>query len=204
MRVYAESNFVLEIVLQQEQSQACDEILRLAASHSIELVLPAFALLEPYQTLVRRERDDGELSRRLRDRAKQLSRTASMAGETPGIAASADLLVRAGQDAAVRFRETRRRLLEVARMVAVDRRTLIDCSVLAEEYGLELPDALVLASVLSDASAYPRASVFLNRNARDFDDPDIKARLRQLGCDLLGSFDDGLSRVMHALQPEQS
>ncbi len=40
MRVYVESNFVLELVLEQEQHQACEEILALAASRTIELVLP--------------------------------------------------------------------------------------------------------------------------------------------------------------------
>jgi hypothetical protein len=59
MRVYAESNFVLEIVLEQEQHQACEELVSLASAGSIELVLPAFALLEPYQTIVRRK-DDGK------------------------------------------------------------------------------------------------------------------------------------------------
>ena len=53
MRVYVESNFVLELVLEQEQHQACEEILTLAASRTIELALPAFALIEPYESMVR-------------------------------------------------------------------------------------------------------------------------------------------------------
>jgi hypothetical protein len=61
MRVYAESNFVLELVLEHEQHQACEELVSLAAVDSLELVLPAFALLEPYQTIVRR-RIEGKVS----------------------------------------------------------------------------------------------------------------------------------------------
>ena len=41
--------------------------------------------------------------------------------------------------------------------------------------------------------------MFLNRNTKDFGDPDIKARLGQVSCDLVGGFDAGLTRVKHAL-----
>ena len=47
MRVYVESNFILELVLEQEQRHACEEILTLAAGRTIELALPAFALIDP-------------------------------------------------------------------------------------------------------------------------------------------------------------
>lgn len=50
MRVYVESNFVLEIALEQEQHRACEDLVRLAEDAAIELVLPSFALLEPYHT----------------------------------------------------------------------------------------------------------------------------------------------------------
>ena len=61
MRVYVETNFVLELVLGQEQAQACHEILALAESGLIDLVVPAFSILEPYQRLMRRKRDRDEL-----------------------------------------------------------------------------------------------------------------------------------------------
>lgn len=56
MNVYIESNFVLELAFLQEQSSSCEEILRLAEGEHIELVVPAYALIEPYETLVRRRR----------------------------------------------------------------------------------------------------------------------------------------------------
>ena len=42
MRVYVETNFLLELVLSQEQHQSCDEIIALCQSASISLTLPAF------------------------------------------------------------------------------------------------------------------------------------------------------------------
>ena len=51
MNVYVESNFVLELALLQEQSASGEAILRLGEEHRVHLVVPAYALVEPYETL---------------------------------------------------------------------------------------------------------------------------------------------------------
>ncbi len=55
MRVYVETNFLLEIVLLQEQHQSCDEIIALCQSASIPLTPPRrFSVPEAYSTLGRK------------------------------------------------------------------------------------------------------------------------------------------------------
>jgi hypothetical protein len=61
MIVYVESNFLLEIALVQEQSVGAENILALAQSKKITLIVPAFALAEPYWTL----RKNGDARRKL-------------------------------------------------------------------------------------------------------------------------------------------
>ena len=56
MNVYVESNFVLELALLQEQSASGEAILRLGEEHRVHLVVPAYALVEPYETLARRHK----------------------------------------------------------------------------------------------------------------------------------------------------
>jgi hypothetical protein len=103
------------------------------------------------------------------------------------------------QEVENRFLDVRTRLVGVARMIAIDESVLRDAAGLVALYDLELPDAVMLASVLADAIAWQSPSVFLNRNTRDFDDPDIKHGLEQVGCDLILSFDDALARVTSML-----
>lgn len=55
MNVYVESNFVLELALLQEQHVACEEILLLCERGTLRLVMPAYCLMEPYETLGRRQ-----------------------------------------------------------------------------------------------------------------------------------------------------
>src|SRR5437660_335051 len=54
MIAYIESNFILELALQQEQASAAEAILALAEQKKVELVLPAFAISEPFSTLAYR------------------------------------------------------------------------------------------------------------------------------------------------------
>ena len=51
MTVYVESNFVLELALQQEQCDSCLKIIDLATDQRITLAIPAFSLAEPHQTI---------------------------------------------------------------------------------------------------------------------------------------------------------
>lgn len=53
MNVYAETNFVLELSFEQEQSPSCLEILNLCINKEINLIIPAFCLTEPLEKLHR-------------------------------------------------------------------------------------------------------------------------------------------------------
>ncbi|HEX8451174.1 MAG TPA: hypothetical protein VF647_03700 [Longimicrobium sp.] len=56
MIVYAESNFLLELAYLQEEHESCEEILALAESGRIRLLLPAFAVVEARMSVLRQAR----------------------------------------------------------------------------------------------------------------------------------------------------
>lgn len=51
MIIYVESNFILELVLAQEESTSAEQILDLAEKNLIKLVLPSFSMMEPFWTI---------------------------------------------------------------------------------------------------------------------------------------------------------
>jgi hypothetical protein len=64
------------------------------------------------------------------------------------------------------------------------------------QFVLKPKDAIVLASVLEDLQKNePGPKMFLNRNSKDFANPNIYDALRQLQCELVTSFDGGLLRI---------
>ncbi len=58
MKVYVESNFVLELTLAQEQHGSCEARLELCVAGYHSLLLPAFCVAESYHALV--GKDDRE------------------------------------------------------------------------------------------------------------------------------------------------
>ncbi len=200
MRIYAEANFVLEIAFEQEEHRACDELMRLAEAERVELVLLAYAFLEPRETLVRREKAGNALRASLDTQALQLARTASLSNEVQQLQESSRILLRASDDAKKRIQAAHTRLIETARVVATDDAVLREAPNLATRFKLALPDAVMLTSVLKDATDRPAASLFFNRNFRDFLQPDIIAKLKEIRCEMIPSFDAGLARVRSTVE----
>lgn len=200
MKIYAEANFVLEVVFEQEEHRACEELMRLAEEKRLELVLPAYALLEPRETLVRREKAGNALRTSLDTQALQLARTASRSGQVQQLQEASRILLRASDDAKRRIQAAHSRLVEIAHVIATDDSVLREAPGLASRFKLAIPDAVMLASVLKDATERPAASLFFNRNFRDFLQPDIISRLKEIRCEMIPSFEAGLARVRSFLE----
>ncbi len=202
MRVYAESNLVLEHVLEQDQWKACEAVLLLAERARIELVLPAFALLEPYQTIERRSLDRQPYAKWLGDIAVKLGQTASLKADVHHFTESKEILTRASENARARYDATRKRLLDAARLIEIDAK-VIGAATSLQTLKLKLPDALILSCILSDVGRQPEASsLFLNANKDDFsDNPDVRSKLKAVNCRLVPSFEDGLRAIKAALEP---
>lgn len=191
MKVYVESNFVLELVLEQEESSACDELVGLAEKGKITLVMPALSLFEPFTTLIRRQKEWKSFQSQVTSELKQIVRMKSLQSEVDNLSA---LLVKATDESQARFEEVVARLLAAATILPLSASVFRD----AHDYGvdLSLPDALMLASVLGDRSSPEEPSCFLNRNTKDFlDKTDVRKLLSDRQCKLIGSFAKGLAYV---------
>lgn len=76
MTVYVESNFVLESALLQEQHKSCNRIIALAPENRIRVVIPAYSLVEPYETLTRFFKKRQAITEEVRAELRQLGRSA--------------------------------------------------------------------------------------------------------------------------------
>jgi predicted nucleic acid-binding protein len=196
--VYVETNFLLEIAFQQESYQSCEEIIRLASSGSISLVLPSCSIAEAYLgwhgVTSRRHKFQAELQNHLRE----MSRSASYRGLADEYRNVLDALV-AGRE------ESRKQLLTAIVSVETDGTTIpLTTEILLlvdfheDAYSLSPQDALVLASVKSHAEQRSGPKCFVTKD-RDFN----KAQIRnELGpeCELLMNFDDAVAHIKNAVR----
>lgn len=192
MRIYCETNFVLEVVLEQTEVNEAEALIELARTKKVELVFPALALFEAYSTVHRRRADRRALIQSVQQELGQVGRSLSMAEEA---AALRDTLVRATQLVTDRYDDVRARLLEVARWIPLDAAILTEAMNL-ERQGLTAPDAMVLASVLHDARRAEDRSLFINKNSKDFGTPEVVDMLADVGCEMLSSIRGARARAL--------
>lgn len=196
-RLYVESNFVLELAFAQEQSTYCEELLEAAEHSQIELVVPAFCLAEPLETLVRRHRDRTNLYDRLLGEIKQLRRNAAYADALTEAERVTDLLGASADDDDRRLEESYLRVVETAAVIVLTPDVVRSSFDLRREFALPAQDATILASIVDHLGRNPSPAAFVTRNTKDFDDPEIRAHLGDRNCDLLTAFGEAVGYARH-------
>ena len=200
MDVYVESNFVLELTLLQEQHESCEKIIQLCEIGKIKLILPAYTLVEPYETIVRYAKQRIKISNDLAAEVKQLSRSKPYQEETEALQNLNGFLVRSLEEEKTRLRNTIDRLLAVTEIIPLDAQILSEASKYQFLHDLSPQDSIVYASVLQHLSNSDSTSkCFLNRNSKDFDDPDIEDALNKHGCKMLFRFDSGFGYISNKI-----
>ena len=200
VNVYVESNFVLELALLQEQSTSCEGILELCEASRVRLIVPAYSLTEPYETLTRRHQQRRSMKEDLDNEFRLIARTAPLSERLRGFKDLTALLISVAQQETQRLENVRSRLLEAAEIIPLDTPVLAASNQYQRAHDLSPQDALVYSSVLSHLKRVPAPqSCFLNRNSKDFDDQNIVDELAGYNCKLLPRFDSGYSFISAAL-----
>lgn len=200
MNVYVESNFVIVHALEQEEGETCREIIRLAADGRLKLLIPAFSLAEPHQAISGKAKTRARLGDDLRRHLGELGRSRPHRGIPATFEALAAALIASTQFEREGVRRAISDLLQAAEVIPLDARILQSAAVVESSYGLSGQDSIVLASVFTHLEATaPAESCFLNRNTRDFDDPDIRERLEALGCKFFAKFAPALAYILTRL-----
>lgn len=203
MNVYVESNFVLELALEQEQCESCEQLIKLASTGSIRLVIPAFSLAEPHIALMRKSSDRSRLSAELQKHLSELARSKPYR-EAPGnFSELVAVLVRSAEREREGLERAIETILKTAVVIPLDSEMLYRGSGIQVGLDMSAQDSIVLASIVAHlVETKPPESCFLNRNTKDFDDPIVREMLADLGCKFFARFDHGLRYIEASLHAE--
>ena len=191
MNVYVESNFVLELAFQQQQSASCENMLQRCQEGRCRILVPAYCLAEPHETLLRRRKERTRMKVELDAQLGQIARTTTNAPQLSGFRSVTDLLIRSTEQESRNLDQVSDRLLRVAEVIPLDASILHDSSRYRRAHRFSPQDAIVYASVLAHlAGGSKRKSYFVARD-RHFDDPDVVEELGRFNCELVRSFDHG-------------
>ena len=192
---------MLELALLQEQASSCETLLDLSANRQVDLIVPAYSLAEPYETLTRRRKDRLQVKRTVDAQLHQLARTDTYAERLSRFDDITALLIGSADEEHRRLEDVVSKIMEVADVIPLDSDTIAESLRCQKEYDFSPQDAIVYTSVVADLKVRPseHGSCFLNRNSKDFDDQNVVDDLANWGCRLLPRFDSGLDFVRSRL-----
>lgn len=196
MITYVESNFILEIALMRDDYRSCKEILQHSRSGTIELVIPAFCIGEPYEAWVRRSRSRRDLHADLLKEARELSRSKPYRALPTDSQSIITLLIDSIESEKSRLDQALKSIVDSAEVIPIDSQTIAAAIEAQGALGLAPQDSIVYASVEAHARrAKPGMKCFINKNSKDFQTPDIQERLGQFCCKMLPTFSVGLEYI---------
>lgn len=200
MIVLAESNFVLELAYQQEQSCAVESIVAFAEAGRIELVIPACAFTEPYQTLIRRLRNRRRLADDVRQSFRQIGRSHGFHELVDASEEMFQTFMKANVAERQGLGETARRLMACSHIQVLSDSIIRMAYEFESEFELDPHDAVVLASI--EAALRERGDgrkLFVNKNFKDFETSKIELHLGHYGCKLITNFSNARQIVAHGI-----
>lgn len=184
----------------QEESDACESIISLAESNSIQLHIPAISVSEPYEVITRRSKTRLELNQRLSSELRQLSRSQPYSQIVERSGDIVSLLATSVEEEKRRLDTTLTRILECSEVLPIDGAILKSALEYQRTLDLSPQDSLVYAAVIRHLSNAPaELKCFLNRNSKDFLIEDIESQLASLGCQMIPQFAHGLEYVQRNL-----
>lgn len=167
--------------------------MRFCESGHVKLIIPAYSLAEPHEKLLRQAKSRRELQQGLNVELRQLIRTAPYTTRISSIQDIAGLLIQSNEEEQNRFTHYRDRILRIAEVVPLTSTVLAEAAANEEPFDLKPQDALVYTSVITHLrQSNPSIACFLNRNSKDFDNPDIVDELGKHNCRMIARFDQGI------------
>lgn len=197
MMVYVETNFVLEIVLAQEQHISAESILSMAEMHKLELAFPGFILSGVFSTVVRRQKERRELYISLQNTLEQIKRSE----HSKDTALNMEPLIAKLLEAVVAENDflysTIKRMLSIGRSIETDLQSLEEARSYQKLFDLSLTDSIIYATIINDLRKRPENEEkrFLSRDAKAYSAPRVRADLRQYKCRYFPNFENALGNI---------
>ena len=197
MIVYVESNFILELALEQEDSAAAEALLLGAEQSLLQLVIPAFSLSEPFSTMAHRSRERTRLGKQLEENFRQLRRSRRHAATIQPVENTPVVLLGLEKAESDMLDLVTTRVLQHARHIELTSSSFARALEYRREYDLSTSDAVIYASVIADARHQPpgESKLFISRNTKDFDIPQVRSELASLAAQYCVSFTEGLEEI---------
>lgn len=201
MNVFVETNYVLELALEQEESSICEKLLKYGRTNAIRLLLPAYSLIEPHETLTRRRLDRDALRTRVEAELTQMGRSSYLAERVGASRELVQLLTDSAEFETEHIEKAKERIWSVAEVLPLNHEVLRNAAHYREKFEFSPQDAVVYASIRARLAVdHGSTSCFVSRNPADFETRRVRRDLATFNCKYFASFEIALQYIEHTLK----
>lgn len=199
MIVLVETNFVLELVFSRDKFASCRALIDMAEKKVIDLLLPAYSMVEPNEAIIRRRKARLKAYDTITSEIREINRSTPFEEAANQLAQLTGLLIQVGESEQDELRKVICQLLNVASLIDLNTGILQQALAFQADLSMSPQDAVVFASVLSVLGQRGGPACFITKNTKDFSDPRIEDSLDPYDCKLLFDFENGLNFVQSKL-----
>lgn len=202
MKVYLETNFILELALKQKEHHACEELRKLAEQSLVRLFIPAVSFAEAPIAVNNRYKKRMNVHEQVSQEINELSRMQDYTSSKETMKDLSNLLIESADQEKTNLASMWNSLISSVTLIELNQNILQE-AINKSHLDLSFQDSFVYASVKchlqKDSSAV--SACFITRNSKDFGirNADIGRELQGLNCKLLFSFENGFSFIRHTL-----
>ena len=139
MNIYVELTFVLNLAFTREKVFDCEEILALCEESDANLILPAYSLIEAYETLLRRKESFGRIKEDIEKKPKPTESTKYSESELRDLIEMSTYLTNSVDNDLKNFKQVQSRLLKTAELIPLDAKVIEHASQYREKKAIECP-----------------------------------------------------------------
>lgn len=207
MIVYVETNFILELALEQDQHNAADKILELVKSDKIELAFPGFSISESLSKVTRKRIERDKFYNSLKELLDELKRSAPYQQLVIDLDPVRALLQETIGTEKDRLLSALERILKVGRVLELDISSFSRALTYKDRLTTRIEDSIVYSVIISDLKHRPvdETKFFLSRDEKAFGKEGdrkksvcyqrIKKELGLYKCAFINNFEHGLSSI---------
>ncbi|MBI1925327.1 hypothetical protein HYR99_13880, partial [Candidatus Poribacteria bacterium] len=176
MRVYAETNWLLDLVFQQERFVASSFVLSLAEERKIDLCLPEIIVWEGNQKVERRNAQRGDTIKQMRRESREFGRSQDPLYQFRSDSLKVEIreLVNISDIERGGFDQTITAILPIVTWLHLSQEIWGNCLDLQDRYAMKRTDALIYAVIRADAALHPNVGKCFIDYDRIFDTPGLK------------------------------
>jgi len=169
MIVIVETNFIIELALEQAEAEQVESIVEWAEEERINLAIPAFAFTEAYVNLALQSKRRNDFQNRLRAEIKQMSRSRAYAGLSQSPNSIIEALSSFDTEHHSKLAKVAQRLNAVAKLISVTDEVIEKIPERSDGLDLEIGDACICACVECYARDLKGAASYFVTKDKDFE-----------------------------------